>query len=338
MAALSIINNQYRKRLIWAMTISIQEKVKQDGFHYVAYGLYIQSEIELRGLTLYDGRSGNVEPDVSIVNGSVPESIENPVRSHPAFQAKPGVFLLKVRGIARYLVCDGKRIVVERMPGKTDGEIDVFLMCSVFGALFYQRGLLPLHAGAIRVGDKCALFAGESGAGKSTTVTAFLKRGYKLHADDLSVISPSRRDSAPVPLVWPAMPQMKLWVDSLEQAGGPSSQYEKQLPGREKYLVPRVGDFNRQPLLVGKIYVLSKKSEEPVSLENVTGISKFYPLLRNTYRSQYLAALGVKEEHFNSLGQIAERIPVAYVHRPRDYSNLDEVVDFIERDFSTWSA
>lgn len=306
--------------------------------NYTAFGLSIRSELELSGLEEQADVSVPGVPDVTIVNGKVPESLDNPVQAFRAFQAKPGQFLFSLKGVARYLVTDGREITVERMPGKSDGEVGVHLLCSVFGAMFHQRGLLPLHASAVKVGERCALFTGTSGAGKSTTAAALLKRGYELHADDLCVVWNSRKSEEGLPLVYPAFPQMKLWKDTMESEGLDCAEHAKLLADREKYLVQRRDRFNRKPLPIGKVYVLCKDSSEEIAMEEIRGMEKFKTLVECTYRVEYLEGLGKRREHFENLAAAFGRVPVAYIKRPRDFARLDELADFIVADFSKWNA
>src|SRR5258708_39789946 len=80
------------------------------------------------------------------------------------------------------------------------------------GAIFHQRGLLPLHANAIEVGGQAVAFVGPSGAGKSTLAAYFRDRGYRVLCDDVWVVS---FGSDGEPLAWPGVPRVKLWGDAL---------------------------------------------------------------------------------------------------------------------------
>ncbi len=51
------------------------------------------------------------------------------------------------------------------------------------------RGDIPLHAATVEVGGRAVLITAPSGVGKSTTAAAFLARGHRVLADDLSCVS-----------------------------------------------------------------------------------------------------------------------------------------------------
>jgi DNA polymerase III delta prime subunit len=195
--------------------------------------------------------------------------------------------------------------------------------------------MLPLHASALRVGGRCALFSGPSGAGKSTTADALMRRGYGLHADDLSVVTAGPAGEA---LVLPAFPQQKLWRDTLENAGGDADGLARVVAGREKFAVPRLANFNREPLAVGRIYLLSPESETPLSLEPLAGMEKFRALAEATYRFEYLAGLGLSESHFAAVSALSRKVSVVRLRRPRDFAALDALTDFLIHDFSTWGS
>ncbi len=58
--------------------------------------------------------------------------------------------------------------------------------------LLFQRGITVLHASACLVGRQSLAFAGLSGAGKTTTASAFREAGALLLSEDLVVVAQSR--------------------------------------------------------------------------------------------------------------------------------------------------
>lgn len=181
-------------------------------YSYHAYGLNIASDLECPELL----RGNGAAPDVRVRLGNVPEQLDSPKAQDVPYQAAPQQFLLKLDRIARFLVCNGNEIVIERAPEATDGDLRVFLLGSVIGALLHQRGVLPLHASAIETRLDAVAFAGEVGLGKSTLAAAFHRRGYRVLADDVCTVS---LDQEGKPLVTPAYAQLNLWADALEQIG-----------------------------------------------------------------------------------------------------------------------
>ena len=102
------------------------------------------------------------------------------------------------------------------MNGSNEDEIRLYILGTCMGAILLQRKILPLHGSAIAIDGKAYAIVGDSGAGKSTLASAFLKRGYQLLSDD---VIPVTLNHANVPIVTPAYPQQKLWLESLNHFG-----------------------------------------------------------------------------------------------------------------------
>lgn len=77
---------------------------------YQAFGLRIRSSLPLPEFIPDDSEG---DPDVRIVYGSVPADLPEASLVRARFQAAAGALLLRIEGVARYLVTGGKRIVVE---------------------------------------------------------------------------------------------------------------------------------------------------------------------------------------------------------------------------------
>src|SRR5512133_1743242 len=199
-------------------------------YHYRAYGLNVASEIPVTGFEPSEEKA----PDVVIKLGTVPENLENIVNRGVLFQSNDHEFLIHVDAVARYYICNGNTIIIQKNSGASDTSVSTFLTGTSFGALLHQRRLLPLHASTIIFENKCLMFMGISGAGKSTLASAYLKKGATLVADDISVVNFSGQK----PAVTPAFPTIKIWKDSLKHLGIP---HEKLVPVREeleKYYFP----------------------------------------------------------------------------------------------------
>jgi hypothetical protein len=92
------------------------------------------------------------------------------------------------------------------VPGKEwRGQLPVSFYSSVAAITLAMRGMLPLHASSVVLGEKAWLIAGNSGAGKSTLTAELLQAGAELLADDLTPIT-----LAPHALAWRGRPAMRL--------------------------------------------------------------------------------------------------------------------------------
>ncbi len=291
------------------------------------FGFSVQSAIPLPGYTEPSGT-----PDVLIDFGAVPTGLPDAGMVLACAQARPGQFLLVLDGIARYLVEGGNRITIQPATGVAEDEIRLFLMGSVWGALLLQRGLLPLHASAVRVGERAVAIAGITGNGKSTLAFALMERGYALVADELCALTV--REGQP-PLLWPGFPQVLLWEDALRKLGKDSRSLRPARPGLEKYVFPVPALDTPDPLPLDRLYVQAAV-EDPISprIDALPGIKKIHALLDCTYRVHYVAGLDLSRDHFRQCSLAARFLHIGRLERTRSLPKLESLARVLEEDFS----
>lgn len=249
------------------------------------------------------------------------------------FRAAPGKLLVWIDAVARYLVRDGREIIVQPVPGAEDNDLRELLLCSPMGALLHQRGLLPLHASAIATPQGAVVFMAYSGQGKSTLAAHFHRRGCKILADDIAVVS---FDPAGRPQVAPGYPQFKLWPDSVAELGHSTASLRRFRAKMEKFFVAFPDAFQAEPLPVVRLYVVEGRHDvEAVKLEPLNVPEKLRYLLAHTYRAQYVPGLGCKQAHFQMLGRLAAVTPAMRVSRPANGQfHLDHLAELIAADFT----
>ena len=291
---------------------------------YKAFGLSVQSEILLPELL-----SGHVKPEIFIFFGNISENLDNPSFSSVYFQVGQDKFLLKIDGVARYLIENGNKITIDRTEGGSDDEIRLFLLGSAFGALIHQRGMLPVHGSAIIFNNQAIIFSGVSGAGKSTLAAGLVKKGYKLLADDVCVVT---LNDDGIPIVHPGYPQMKLWTDALEKLGHKTTQLRKIRSKLKKYALPMQIEFYNEPAELKKIYVITKKNTNGIELQQLKGIEKFNTLKNNTYRLNFLKGAVTISAHFKLIEAVSRQCSVKLVARPSKGFHLEELIQIIKDD------
>ena len=289
---------------------------------YTAYGLRLRSAVALPFIHLPEGLEG--EPDVVIRFGAVPASLPAPVDKRQLWETMSGRFLLSIDGVARYLVADGRDVLVERRGG-SDHDIGVYLTGSVLGALLQQRGVATLHASAVETQTGAVLFLGRSGAGKSSLLAAMVKRGYPMMADDVSgVVLDAGR-----PTLLPAFPSVRLWADALSQLAWWPRAGARVLEGMDKHLTP-IDEFHASLRTLRACFVLLADDRSDVDLRATTRKDAFLRLSEYTYRKQYLAGMGRAANHFRIVQAIAKRLPVFCAMRPMhsfQLRSLEEKID-----------
>ena len=291
---------------------------------YTAFGLTFDSNIKLPPLLTSEVQIA----DVRIINGIVNKTgLDTPMIIRPYSQIAPNELWLHVPDIAWFYVTNGNNIVVEPMAGADMQSVRLFLLGSCMGAIMYQRNRLVIHGNAIRFGDECIIFAGISGAGKSSLAAAFVKRGYEVLADDLSVIDEYFQ-------VQPSYPQIKLWHDAVQKLSIDVSGLKRIRLEVDKYAYPINESFYSTPLPVKALYVINSHNQDEFVFEAVTGAAKFIPLKTHSYRGGYLEGFGLNAEHLELVSQLANKIDVTNIIRPKNGFKLNELVDLIEADIT----
>jgi hypothetical protein len=282
---------------------------------YQAFGLTIASDLPCPELL-----PGTGAAQVSIRFGMVPDNLESVhedlksvQKQKSYFQVNIEEFLLKLEGVAKYLVLKGKEIIIERAPGVPDNEVRLFLLGSAMAALLHQRGLLALHGCGVEVKGGAAVFLGPSGIGKSTLAGIFRQRGYRILADDVCVIS---FQAAEAPVVYPAYPQLKLWSDALTLMGKAQAGLPLIKAGMEKYGMPLAAEFSQQPRPLKWVYELTTANSPELELTPLAGVDKITVLINHTYRPQFLAGVSERKRHFDQCGRAARQCQVSRLTRP----------------------
>lgn len=298
---------------------------------YQAYGLNFCSEWQFPELPVVDPLP-DAQIDVHIRAGEVPETLDNPTSSGVVYAASANLFLLKLKGIGRYLVRNGDEIIIEPDVDASDNDIRVFLLGSGFGALLHQRQLLVIHAGAIYSEQGAVLFSGPSGIGKSTLLGEMLRRGYNMMVDDVCAVT---LDSNEKPLVLPGYPRTRLWADSAEKLDVSTDGLQKTRPTLEKFERQLPDQFHASNAPMHRIYLLSSHNTDKLELEPLPAINTFAAVLHNTYRNTFLEGLEMRGVHFAMVSALASNVSVVKVVRPAGSFRLTELADLIEADLQT---
>jgi hypothetical protein len=294
---------------------------------YRIFGLRIKSDFDLRLLPTV---SEPGDADVMIRRGEVSaHGIESPRLTRALTQVADDCVWFDVPDIARFWIEEGREVLVHPYREADERSILLHLLGSALGAVLHQRGLLALHANAVLVGGGVVLFAGASGAGKSTAAAAMLERGFEVLADDVSAINAAGEFVG-------GIPRLKLWKDVLGLLDTPLEGLEQIRPQVDKYHLPLNSAGEEQARIpVKALYVIKTANElEPdhFDLNHLEGTAKFKTLRKQTYRANFMRGLGLKPQHMKLCATLAARTPIAHIVRPTARFNAPELVGCVLED------
>jgi hypothetical protein len=292
---------------------------------YRISGLSVASEIDLPGLI---AAVPAPLPEVTIRRGPVPESLPQPESVGLTWQIAGKQFLMRIPDIARFLLKDGREIVVEPESETNVADIPIFILGTVFGILLHQREQIVLHASAVRVNGRAVLFCGPSGAGKSTLAAALAQRGYPLVTDDLCTLS---ADGAAAPLVHPDGRQLKLWAQAIERLDLAEQRGERVRQSLEKFYVEPSEVFT-EPLALGAVYAL-REARPPYApgIERPNVVDAALLLRRNAYRPLLVRRMDQKANYFHAATTIANVAGIFYLTRALDFGKMPDVIARLEQ-------
>jgi len=227
---------------------------------------------------------------------------------------------------------EGREIWADWPQDYTLEDAVTYLLGPVIGFVLRLRGIVPLHASAVSIGEQVVALMGGPGAGKSTTAAGFARLGHAVLADDLAALR-ERDDSF---LVQSGYPRVNVWPDSALALFGS----EKPLPNisstwdkRFVALDQQGMRFERREMPLAAIYILGPREESlraPVIAE-MEGSSALVNLAANTYVN-YLLDQEMREHEFGVLSRVLSKVPVRFVRPPTDPACLQGLCEAIEID------
>jgi hypothetical protein len=286
---------------------------------YRAYGQLVESSLSL---PQFETIETTAPPDVTIRRGTVdlpPDAATTPTPYH---QDGDDLYVDVTMGSVR--VTDGERVVVDPAP---DADPDLFrwtVVGAAFNFLLHQRGYLVLHASVVSVDGGAVAFLGSSGAGKSTTATAFLEAGYDVIADDVAAVTVT--DAGPT--VAPGFPALKLdrsVVDDLDLA---VDAVEDADDDRDRRFYSLSSDGEEESVPVAAVFVLA--DGETVEVSPLEPRERVLELVRHSYAARAFGVVDGAETNVSQCGRLAEAVPVRRLTRPRSMDALPAVVDAVE--------
>jgi hypothetical protein len=250
---------------------------------YAAYGLTVRSEFplpELKELPVGEDMR-DAASTVDIVAGRVPAELAGATEVGAWIRVSGGDVLYLVTDIARILVQDGRRVVVEMEPGARESDMRTYLLGSGLGTILHQRGLVPLHVSAVLTPSGAIAFTGPPGAGKSTmAATLNAEFGWPLVCDDVAVLS--QRDSAV--LIESGTLRCRLWKDALDRLGVPVDGLEPDLHRMDKYGMVKPDLFVHGPQRLAALFELDPAEKVPLEVRDVSGRERLTMTMRAIYR------------------------------------------------------
>jgi hypothetical protein len=230
--------------------------------------LKLESDLELLELSPWDGPAA-AQADVAVRFGKVPLRFETPDRVEAIFQTRGrDEYLLSLPGTGRILIRHGREVTVEPEADADPLYTRALLTGPMQAMLWHQRGLLPLHANAVAIGDRAVALAGPSAAGKSTLAAILARDGHLILADDVCAVDIGA--NPPRATVLPGVAPLRLWRDTIERLGLPLNGLRRALSDKEKFLVDRWSGC-REPRRLAAVIVLARRMNVALAIERLEG-------------------------------------------------------------------
>ncbi|MGG1629482.1 aldolase [Rossellomorea sp. NRS-1567] len=277
---------------------------------YKAFGLYISSEIRLPEVPIASILMNDV--NVKIELGDLTECWSQK-GTEGKIVVLEEMIVFKVKNLAIFSIQEGKRVIVSPLSEWDENKTRLYLLGTCMGVILLQRGMIPLHGSAIVIDGKAYGIVGDSGVGKSTLTTAFIKAGYKFLSDDVIAVSLSKRN---IPFVNPSYPQQKLWQDSLDVFGFDSNQFKPLFDRENKYAVPVEKNFHAEPKPLAGIIELIKTEDRHLEICQLSNLNKVHTLYKHTFRNFLVQRLSLLDWHFHFSTEIANQIQIHQMKRP----------------------
>ena len=269
--------------------------------------------------------------DVTIREGGVPDTLGESAIRWPSYEVDKDRFILRLPNGLRFYICDGETIHYERPSNIKDKDVLLFLLGPVWGALAYQRNLLPLSASGLMHDGDIYAFTGASCTGKSTLCAALSERGHKFFSDDILIIDPSKLGIEQS--CFAGQRELKLWESALDLTGSECKDLIREDESIRKFYV---NPSHYSDLFAGRLnslYFLSelKNVDQPSCMvELIKGAAAIKYFSDSIYRYKFGVEIIGQKKMFEWASKLALMTDIYVFTRPFSQSRFNEGIEFME--------
>lgn len=226
-------------------------------YHYEAFQRAITSELFFPELL----QATESSEAISIRYGAVStKGIEKPIKKMPFFQSNAQYCWVTVPAVARFLISEGKRIVIDPDPKADEASVRIFVLETCFRALLQQQGLSVFEGCAIKKNDAAVLFLMPPSFGKSTFSTLFFRQGYTVLTDDICAVDQNHH-------LYPSYPAIYPWLRICQQLKIAS---DLLIPTINKQRIVLNNQFDKNALPIKLIYQVDYHKEDRLILRETS--------------------------------------------------------------------
>lgn len=265
------------------------------------------------------------QPDVTIKLGTVNKDLQGLENGGWYFSKNDKYVAFYIPEIGAYEIIGENTIIVEPEMDAIASEIQLFLLGSAFGFLMHQKGVFPLHGSTVDMGASCITLVGHSGAGKSSLASGFIEHGFRLLSDDVSRIGLIEG----IHHVYPSYPSQKIWKDAVAHMRIEHDPVKRVMNRMDKFYV---NDRNRFSVdakpIVAVIEIYPSDVTKPI-LNQLEKRDVLNVLITHSYRQEMMGEHTDLRGHLRFCSELAMRIPVFRLQRPREGFTVRGQVDVL---------
>lgn len=317
------------------MTGSEAAQVASRVHEYCAYGVSIRSDVLLplpqaRQPALFELE---VRSSKEPIARSVRRTIELEANLRSVFEVgslSDGSYYVGLRGVGEILVAgDGRSIVCYRFPQSNSESFNVYLLAQALSFALVKNGFEPLHATAVVVAGRVAVFLGDCGFGKSTLAAAFLQAGHRLLTDDLLVLCVCHDEL----VAYPGSPRIKLFPELARRFFMGNCTAVSMNPHAQKVILALENDSACSvPVPITAIYALAPRTiGESIEIAPLTPKDAFMALLGSSF-NRVVRDPARSRRQFEWTQTVTRTLLVKSLSYPRTFQHLPLLVDAVISD------
>jgi len=245
-----------------------------------------------------------------------------------------GSDLLRYSEVADFYLTD-HRIHCHLLDPTYGFMVEIHLLGLVFSYWFERQGIPMLHASAVAVDGRAAVFIATNRGGKSSLACTLMGAGHPLLSDDVVGLQVTERG----PEGRPGFPSMRLWPDQAAHFHGEWEGLGLAHPRYEKRRVPigegGFGTFRDAPAPLAAFYLPERRpvAEAPeVDLTTVSPGEAVIELVRGSFLPRLAQESGLARERMALFGRLAASVPMKRLVYPEGNEYLPAVGEAIVAD------